>query len=227
MKHWSLGFREADSDGRILEFEIQPKVQTSPSTLPAPHWLVRNRTCDQPLVWTSKPSHRTSPLRPVMQGIPPLLSLYIKWMTYVFYRNIIYKSIYIGNIYGKWYTIAVWTLMPCIDSDCSSSLAFSDCVFAVVCIDGGLFTGSWVQFETFLLLLFASDSFSISSSFFFLFWTLCSHYLSFSLPLTPSVPNIDRRRIDTTGQDAVVILRVAPRSLILIDFHTNLGILIF
>lgn len=71
------------------------------------------------------PLHIT--LLPVMQGITHLSSLYIKWMTYVFYRNIIYKYIYILEIYMENNIISLLyeTQCPVFDSDCSLSLSLS------------------------------------------------------------------------------------------------------
>lgn len=49
---------------------------------------------------------------------------------------------------------------------------------------------------------------SLFRSSFFLFLTLCSHYLSFYLPLTPSVPNIDRGGTVCAGQNTLVEYKV-------------------
>lgn len=58
---------------------------------------------------------------PVMQGITHLSSLYIKWMTYVFYRNIIYiLEIYMEN---NLISLLYETQCPVFDSDCSLSLS--------------------------------------------------------------------------------------------------------
>lgn len=51
---------------------------------------------------------------------------------------------------------------------------------------------------------------SLFCSSFFLFLTLCSHYLSFYLPLTPSVPNIDRGGTVCAGQNTSMKYEVYP-----------------